>query len=42
MKAAQDVVSAHFGEKYVYQKKTYDGNVKPQDDHLGPAVWLRV
>ena len=42
MKAAHDVVSAHVGEKYAYQKKTYDRNVKPQDYHVGQAVWLRV
>ena len=42
MKAAHDVVSVHVGEKYVYQKKTSDRNVKPQDYHVGQAVWLRV
>ena len=42
MKTAHDVVSDHVGEKYVYQKKSYDRHVKPQEFCVGQAVWLRI
>jgi len=42
MREVHQTVADHVGQRYRYQKRYYDRNVKPQAFCVGQAVWLRI